>query len=109
MIWAALSRPAHRPACRKAAVVCPSSLCGNRAEECDRWLGPLRFRPTVVQGGTTASVAAATVRSFLSSGKLLIVSYEQLRQHADIVDDVVDLLVCDEGHRLKSACAATTK
>nr|QDO16321.1 DNA repair and recombination protein RAD54B [Lingulodinium polyedra] len=109
LIWAALSRPAGRPPCKKAAVVCPSSLCANWEAECKRWLGPLRVRPTVVQGGTSAASAADTVRGFLCAGKLLIISYDQLRQHANLVDDVVDLLVCDEGHRLKSASASTTK
>ncbi|CAE8643556.1 unnamed protein product, partial [Polarella glacialis] len=116
LLWVAFSRPAGRPMSRKAAVVCPSSLCGNWEAEVWKWLGPLRLRPTVVQGGSCAAAAVRSLTSFLaaggvgaSDGRLLIISYDQLRMHADRLDGVLDLLVCDEGHRLKSGGTSTTK
>eukprot|EP00929_Paragymnodinium_shiwhaense_P001156 TRINITY_DN101384_c0_g1_i1.p1 TRINITY_DN101384_c0_g1~~TRINITY_DN101384_c0_g1_i1.p1 ORF type:complete len:995 (+),score=140.26 TRINITY_DN101384_c0_g1_i1:73-3057(+) len=109
LLWASMSCPMSKPLCKKACVVCPSSLCRNWEAECLKWLGSHRVRPTVVQGGGTAVGTQRIIRDFVGSGRLLIISYEQLRTHADIIDNVVDLLVCDEGHRLKSSSAATTK
>lgn len=115
-IWVALSKPAGRPLSHKAAVVCPSSLCGNWEAEVTHWLGPWRVRPAVVQGGSYAVTALRDLQRFLaaggpaaSDGRLLIISYDQLRQHAELLDGAVDLLVFDEGHRLKSAGASTTQ
>ncbi|CAJ1427803.1 unnamed protein product [Effrenium voratum] len=107
-LWVAFHKPAGRPISKKAAVVCPSSLCGNWEAEVSRWLG-FRLRPVVV--GTEP---AKQVRTFLRStgtldGRLLIISYDQLRLHAEALDGALDLLICDEGHRLKSAGTATAK
>eukprot|EP00930_Biecheleria_cincta_P069306 TRINITY_DN5705_c0_g1_i1.p1 TRINITY_DN5705_c0_g1~~TRINITY_DN5705_c0_g1_i1.p1 ORF type:complete len:1050 (+),score=202.84 TRINITY_DN5705_c0_g1_i1:50-3151(+) len=113
--WTALSQPFHRPLCRRAAIVCPSSLCGNWAAEAAKWLGQLRVKAAVVQGGSSAAAVVSTIRGWLGSsssrpdGRLLIISYDQLRMHASSVSAEVDLLVCDEGHRLKNASASTTK
>jgi len=116
LIWLTLSRPAGQPMCRKAAVVCPSSLCENWEAEARKWLGCLRLVPTLVQGGRSPLESVRALRGFLAAGgpadprgRLLVISYEQLRLHADLVDGALDLLVCDEGHRLKSICSTTTQ
>ena len=44
-----------------------------------------------------------------ASQRLLVISYDQLRRHVELVDRSCDLLICDEGHRLRSQATATTK
>ncbi|CAK0861068.1 unnamed protein product, partial [Prorocentrum cordatum] len=109
LLWAALSQPAGRPLSSRAAVVCPSSLCGSWEAEVRQWLGALRLRPSVVQGGGPTGTAGLALDRFLAPDRpggadcrLLIISYDQMRVHADAVDEAVDLWVFDEGHRLKA-------
>lgn len=40
--------------------------------------------------------------------KVMVASYETLRKHTDALAGCVDLLVCDEGHRLKAAAGSKT-
>lgn len=96
------------PLVRKAVIVCPSSLCGNWRAEVRKWLGDRRIKPVSITGAKREQVEAA-LRSFrdYSSHKMLIISYEQLRSHSDLINDACDLLICDEGHRLRTQGTAT--
>ena len=38
--------PRGGPALRKAAIVCPASLCANWRAECHKWLGSVRLLPS---------------------------------------------------------------
>jgi hypothetical protein len=40
--------------------------------------------------------------------KVMVASYETLRKHTEALAGCVDLLVCDEGHRLKAAAGSKT-
>ena len=113
------------PLATKAVVVCPSSLVANWRREFRKWLGDQKCRPiAVTKGGKEAEQA---VKDFcLSSSSVspvLIVSYEQFRRYAGLINGGaaaagsgastksgaakrgcdVGLLVCDEGHRLKNS------
>jgi SNF2 family DNA or RNA helicase len=74
-------------AASKAIVVCPSSLVGNWRAEFKRWLGDERCRPLAVRG--TGSEAAAQISDFMAGSAgvhpVLIVSYEMLRKHVELV------------------------
>ncbi|KAK9822627.1 hypothetical protein WJX81_000343 [Elliptochloris bilobata] len=103
LLWTLLRQgPAGRPAIRRAIVATPSSLTGNWAAEVRKWLGDQRLRAMVLLPGPGA---AQQVTDFKHGTvwKLLIVSYETLRKFATHLAGTCDLLVCDEGHRLKSA------
>ncbi|CEL61521.1 DNA repair and recombination protein RAD54B [Rhizoctonia solani AG-1 IB] len=92
----------------KALIVCPVSLVNNWRKEFVKWLG--RDRLKVFVGDKDKN----NIKQFMHSRihHVLIIGYEKLRT---VIDDLtyctppIGLIVCDEGHRLKSAQAKTTK
>ena len=99
------------PAVKKAVIVCPASLCNNWKAECAKWLGQARLVPVLLDGA--AHEAARQVRDFCACPpqRLLILSYEAMQKHAQQLADAggsVGLVICDEGHRLKSAAGNKT-
>jgi DNA repair and recombination protein RAD54B len=53
---------------------------------------------------SSLTLEALQVTAFKSGNKwrILIASYENIRKHYELLKGAIDLLVCDEGHRLKS-------
>eukprot|EP00887_Chlorella_sp_A99_P003631 scaffold7.g3631.t1 len=97
LIWTLTKQgPMGCPSARKALVVTPSSVAQNWAAEARKWLGNERMR--------------CIVNTFVhgQAFRVACVSYENVRKHADALKGAVDLLVCDEGHRLKSAAGNKT-
>jgi SNF2 family DNA or RNA helicase len=66
-------------------------------------LSPLETPLTKVL--TKASHVKDFIESSAAQSSCLVLSYESFRRHADLLNscDQIDLLVTDEGHRLKSA------
>ncbi|CAD7965142.1 unnamed protein product, partial [Amoebophrya sp. A25] len=107
---------------KKCCIVCPASLCGNWKNEIKKWLGENKLRPTCIIGNshaktlksqTVAEKMKFVMRAFAhgrtASDKLLILSYEQLRNHAAELSACLDFLILDEGHRLGHGSSQTTK
>ncbi|ELR14933.1 DNA repair and recombination protein RAD54B, putative [Acanthamoeba castellanii str. Neff] len=115
LIWTLLKQgPNGTPASKKALVITPTSLTKNWYHEVKRWLGLERLHALVI--GQAASKKEETLKvldEFKTSPHrpLLIISYEQFRIHATFLQGVagIDLVICDEGHRLKNADARITK
>jgi len=99
-------------------VACPTSLVGNWDNEIRRWVG---------DGCATFAVKAepkVTIKQFLQHRHkgVLIISYDTQRRYSKMFEPPksasfggvphppsVDLLICDEAHKLKNADAALTK
>ena len=90
----------HKGAIRKVVIVCPVTLVDNWKKEFRKWLGAERLGVLVMEEKTR--ISDFTHRSSYS---VLIIGYEKLRNVADFLKkgNGIDLVVADEGHRLKTA------
>ncbi|KAK9348113.1 SNF2 family N-terminal domain-containing protein [Lipomyces starkeyi] len=87
------------PVAKKVMIVCPVTLIANWKREFRKWLGRERVAVFAVDG-------KAKLRDF-TMGKVyqvMLIGYEKLRLvQSELKDVTFDLVVCDEGHRIKSA------
>lgn len=88
----------------RVVVVCPTSLIGNWADEFRKWLGK---RVRVAACDKDGNHSLKTCKRFLREDDIdvLVISYETFRMHVELFEndpDKVDLLICDEAHRLKN-------
>ena len=100
------------PAVKRALIVCPTSLVSNWDDECNKWLNG-RVKTLPICDSTRAEVVSS-VKSFLAPrhvAQVMIVSYETFRIHSERFnfDGAVDLIMCDEAHRLKNGETLTNK
>eukprot|EP00940_MAST-03C_sp_MAST-3C-sp2_P000902 g902.t1 len=96
---------------QRVIVVCPTSLIGNWGDEFRKWLGKRVRTAPLSEGGNHA---LKMIRKFLRDDDIdvLIISYETFRMYVELFaadPDKVDLLVCDEAHRLKNNETLTSK
>ncbi|KAJ6558570.1 SNF2 family N-terminal domain-containing protein [Mycena vulgaris] len=114
LIWTLLKQNPYAgngPAVSKVLVVCPVSLVNNWKVEFHKWLGRDRL------GVVTCDKDKNVIKTFqhAKTQHVLIIGYERLRTvmqphptSFDVCRPPIGLIVCDEGHRLKSANNKTT-
>ncbi|XQJ27302.1 DNA repair and recombination protein RAD54, putative [Leishmania guyanensis] len=109
-IYTCLKQGKHgQPTARKCLVVTPSSLVKNWCNEFDKWLGEGTVKHFAISESTPKG--DRIISRFDGDGDVLVISYDQLRKYIDRLSGLrfVELVVCDEGHRLKNAEVKTTK
>ncbi|CCW66057.1 unnamed protein product [Phytomonas sp. Hart1] len=110
VIYTCLKQGKHgKPTARKCLVVTPSSLVQNWCNEFDKWLGPGAVKHFAISESTPKG--DRIISRFDGDGDVLVISYDQLRKYITRISSLksVELVVCDEGHRLKNAEVKTTK
>lgn len=103
LIWTLLKQTPYvneSPVIKRALIVCPVTLIANWKKEFKKWLGNERI------GVFTLANNKSNLNAFVAGRcyQVMIVGYEKVRSiSAELKKASIDIIVCDEGHRLKTA------
>ncbi|XP_078073165.1 DNA repair and recombination protein RAD54B isoform X2 [Mustelus asterias] len=106
LIWTLMRQAPYgnKPVIRKTLVITPGSLVKNWVNEFQKWLGMERLKVFAVDQDHK-------VEDFISSPlySVLIISYEMLLRCLEQIQTIqFNLIICDEGHRLKNSSIKTS-
>ncbi|XP_953973.1 recombinational repair (RAD54) protein [Theileria annulata] len=97
-------------AARKCAIICPASLVNNWESEIKKWLRGKCPCTAVAESSKEKVISSFQGFKYDRTSKVIISSYETYRLHCSYLEGVnIDLLICDEAHRLKNDKTRTSQ
>ncbi|KTW31525.1 hypothetical protein T552_00167 [Pneumocystis carinii B80] len=103
LLWTLLKQNPYygkEPVIKRALIVCPVTLINNWKREFRKWIGG-NERIGLFVVDSNVNIKSFSVGRVYS---IMIIGYERLRNVCDELKDAnIDIVICDEGHRLKSA------